>query len=86
MTKRELKREREARKYWKRRAKDAERALKASQESVTLRWSAIPGAYRYTIEEAPEEPVRPFVPAFVNTPMPSAGPGWPSIGDVVCAS
>ena len=87
MTKKELKREREARKYWKRRAKDAERALKASQGSVTLRWSAIPGAHRYIIEEPPDEPVRPFVPAtFVNTPMPTAGPGWPANGDVICGA
>lgn len=87
MTKRELKREREARKYWRRRAKSAEKALRASQNRVMLRWSGIPGAHRLTIEEPPEEPVRPFVPTtFMNQPMPSAGPGWPAIGDIICGA
>ena len=89
MTKQELARERRARKRWKREVKLLRRenkALRAAQKGVMLRWSAIPGAHRYTIEEAPAEPVRPFVPTtFVNTPMPSIG-GWPNIGDVICGA
>ena len=88
MTKQELARERKARKRWKREAKKLRRevkALRASQSRVTLRWSATPGNHSHTIRVSDTVPYT-LVPSVFNSPMPSAGPGWPAIGDVICGA
>ena len=86
MTKKELKRERKARKHWKRRAKRAEKMLAHTQKPVTLRWSTpTPGYESHTITVTPEVPYT-FVPSVFNAPMPqpTIGYGYPKLGDVIC--